>query len=452
MMQFALRRRGLAALAFVLSLAAVSTEVAPGIAHAAPTPSTARAATTPPVRTYAPKAGVRFNHWNDGSRNYIRMHVLRTIQSVPRGGTIRWIVYSFGDTDILNALIAARKRGVSVQVLGNFHNRETWAQWRTLEKALGTRRWISGKSAERISWAYMCKRSCRGYGGHVHLKLFLFSQASTSKYVTMFGSWNPTWVANQRQWNHLETSLDQATYLNYLEVFRQARLDKPFAYRQWVSGGRLHMVFPKSGVRARTDPVYMDLAKVGCTGVTGGTGRAGRTLVRIAMYAWYGRRGDWMSRRVRSLWNNGCNVAIIYGIMSDRARKLLYSPTGRGRIPMRQATVPDRAAEPYRYLHDKYVAISGVFGTNTASKIVWAGSTNFSDLGFAADDSTARTVSPDIVDGYLKDWAAIWSGRDVHAPHPTVITNPAGRSASGELSNQLRDPLGEGVYRHLEAD
>lgn len=452
MKQFRLRRRALAALAAVLSLGVGIAAVGLTAATAQDAPSTAATTTASVYGVYAPRAEVRFNHWNDSSRNYIRMHVLRTVQSVPRGGRIRWIVYSFGDTDILNALIAARKRGVSVQIIGNFHNRETWGQWRTLERALGTKRWINGKDAERISWAFMCNRSCRGYGGHVHLKLFLFSQAKTSRLISMFGSWNPTWVANQRQWNHLETSLDPTTYYNYMRIFWQAKLDRPFRYTQWPSGGRLHMVFPKTGTVATSDPVYMDLAKVRCTGATAGTGRAGRTLVRIAMYAWYGKRGDWMARRVRSLWNQGCNVAIIYGIMSDRARLMLHSPSGRGRIPMRQATVPDGAALPYRYLHDKYVAISGVWGTNSAAKMVWAGSTNFSDLGFAADDSTARTVLPGIVDAYLKDWGRIWEGRDLHAPHPTVITNPAGRTADGQPSNQLRDPLGEGVYRNLEAD
>ncbi|MBO9521036.1 MAG: hypothetical protein J7518_05815 [Nocardioidaceae bacterium] len=451
MLQFVRRRRGVAALVFVLSLAAVLAEVSLTTAQAVPVRQGAATVTPPPVYgRYAPQPGVRFNHWNDATRNYNKMHVLRTVQSVPPGGTIRWIIYSFGDRDILNALVAARKRGVSVQVLANFHNRETWAEWRALEKALGTRRVIAGKNPERISWARMCDKSCRGYGGHVHLKVFLFSQAKTSKYVTMFGSWNPTWVANQRQWNHLETSLDRDTYLGYLRVFAQAKLDRPFPYVQWASGSRLHMVFPKTGVTARTDPMFMDLGKVRCTGVTGNTGRGGRTVIRIAMYAWYGHRGDWMAKRVRSLWSQGCNVAIIYGIMSDRARLLLRSSSGRGPIPMRQATVPTVSAEPYRYLHDKYVALSGVWGDKTNATIVWAGSTNFSDLGFAADDSTARTVIAPIVYNYFRDWEQVWRGKNVHKPHPTVVTNPVGRSA--QPSNQLPSELGEGIYRHLEAD
>lgn len=423
------------------------------------TTAKARKATSskkPRTGRYSPSVGVKFNHWNmKSNRNKIRRHVLRTIRSVPPGGTIRWMVFSFGDNGILDALLQARKRGVSVQVIGNFHNRETWEPWRRLERALGTKRKQPGKNPERISWAYMCKKSCRGYGGHEHMKLFLFSSAGKSSDIVMYGSWNPTWVANQRQWNHLETMLDPQTYRRYMKIFRQAKADKPKPYTHWVSGGREHMVFPKTRTWASTDPVNKDLGKIKCKGVTNGAGRNGHTMIRIGMYAWYQKRGDWMARRVRDLWNKGCDVAIVYGIMSDRARRILYSPSGRGRIPMKQAMVPDKKGYPYRYLHDKFVAVSGVYDGQTDAQVVWAGSTNFSNLGFAADDMTVRNPTPTIVQAYFKDFQLTWKGRNVHKPHPTSVVNAEARTAGQgpmSYSNELPDKLGEGVLRHMEAD
>jgi len=402
---------------------------------------------------FVPRPGVKFNHWNiKGMINTIRRHMIRTIDSTPRGSTIRWIVFSFGDWGIYNALIRAKRRGVSVQVLGNFHNQEIWAQWRSLQSSLGTRRSIPGRNPERISWARMCSESCRGWGGHVHLKLYLFSKVTGHRNITMYGSWNPTWVANQRQWNHLETVWDAETYGKYMAIFRQAKRDRPAPYAHWFSGNMEHMVFPKEHTRATTDPVWQELGKIRCTGVTGGAGWKGRSLIRIGMYAWYSRRGDWMARRVRHLWEEGCNVSIIYGIMSDRARQILYSPSGRGRIPMKQAMVPDANGFPYRYLHDKFVALSGVYGDRTDAAVVWSGSTNFSNLGFSADDMTVRSINRAVVSDYFADWRVTWHGPDVHAPRPGAVVNPEGRSAGGQLSNELPAPLGKGIYAHLDAD
>lgn len=402
---------------------------------------------------FTPPQGVKFNHWNIKRYRYtIRRHMLRTINSVPAGGTIRWIVFSFGDTRMFTALDKARRRGVSVQVLGNFQNHKIWEPWRRMEKAFGTSKTRPGKNPERLSWARMCNKSCRGWGGHVHLKLFLFSKVGTATGVTMFGSWNPTWVANDRQWNHLQTTWDPAMYTQYMRIFRQAKRDRPVPYTTFMAGGNANYVFPRSGTRAATDPINKDLAKVRCTGVTAGTGNHGRTMIRIGMYAWYAARGDWLARRVRALWAQGCDVAIIYGIMSDSARRTLYNPSGRGRIPMKQAMVPDKNGVPYRYLHDKFVVLSGVYDGKTDSRVTWAGSTNFSNLGFSADDMTVRSPDPTIAAGFFNDWRITWQGPNVHAPRPGGVINSEGRTAAGGYSSELPTPLGTGIYRNLESD
>jgi hypothetical protein len=441
-----------------LAVAAPSTATRTVQETAATTP--ARTATTGllPLRApdrYVPRQGAKFNHWNIKSlRNKIRRHMLRTINSVPRGATIRWMVFSFGDWGIEKALVRARNRGVSVQVLGNYMNRETWAPWRALQAALGTAKKRQGKDPERISWARQCVKSCRGWGGNLHTKLFLFSQVATATNVVMYGSWNPTWVANKRQWNHLDTRIDAATYQGYLKIFRQAKRDKPYGYAHWSSGGMEHMVFPRPSTRRKNDPLNAELAKISCVSATDSQGVARATVVRVGMYVFGGSRGTWMAKRLRALWNQGCNVSIVYGFASDRALSILYSPSGRGRIPMRQAMKVENG-KPYRYLHDKYVAVRGMYDGRFVNA-VWSGSTNFSNLGFHADDLTVRTISPmpiaaSVTQAYFDDFKITWNGPDVRRPH-AGIANPEQRVAGSKPSQRLRAPLGEGYFSQLEAD
>jgi hypothetical protein len=452
--------------AVALALCGALLVAAPSGANTAPPSAAAESVSSTAARTttllplrapddYVPREGAKFNHWNIKSmRNTIRRHMLRTINSTPKGAKIRWMIFSFGDWKIEHALVRARDRGVSVQVLGNYKNRETWAPWRKLQAQLGTKTRKAGRDPERMSWARQCKHSCRGWGGNLHAKLYLFSQVTTATSVTMYGSWNPTWVANERQWNHLDTRLDPATYQHYLEIFHQAKRDKPYGYAHWVSGGMENMVFPRPSTKATSDPLNKDLAKISCVSPPDGNGATHATVIRVGMYVFGGSRGTWMAKRLRSLWNKGCNVSIVYGFVSDRALSILYSKSGRGRIPMKQAMKVENG-KPYRYLHDKYVAVRGVYDGHPGYNVVWSGSTNFSNLGFSADDLTVQTVSPmpiapAVVQSYFDDFAVTWRGPNVHKPHGGGVSNPEQRGT--RPSQKLRAPLGTGYYSELDED
>ena len=462
--------RGAAIVAALALLAGSVVLAAPSTASRQATVVTARSVTSAtaaesrvttgllPLRApsqYVPPQGAKFNHWNIKRLRYtIRKHMLRTINSVPRGASIRWIVFSFGDWKIEKALVRARNRGVSVQVLANYLNHQTWAPWRAFQAALGTKKSRPGTDPEQISWARQCQRSCRGWGGNVHMKLYLFSQVSTATDVVMYGSWNPTWVANQRQWNHLDTRWDADTFQHYTEIFHEAKRDRPYGYAHWFSGGMENMVFPRPATKASTDPVNQDLAKISCVSPPDGAGVTHATVIRVGMYVFGGSRGTWMAKRLRKLWNEGCDVAIVYGFTSPRALSILNSPSGRGRIPMKQAMKVENG-KPYRYLHNKYVAVRGMYDGQWAD-VVWAGSTNFSNLGFHADDMTVQTSSPmpiaeAVTQAYFDDFKITWNGRDVHAPHAGVA-NPEQRLGGAKPSQKLRAPLGQGYYSEIEAD
>lgn len=419
------------------------------LAARASAPALAPAALAPD--TYTPSAGTRFVHWNEPStRSYVKNHVLRAVDSTPSGGRIRWIVYSFGDRSFADALIRARNRGVTVQIIANSHNYDAWPEWRRLRSALGVSLTRGSRPPSRVSWARMCRAACRGAGsGHVHSKVLLFSEAGSAKTVTMYGSWNPTTVANERQWNHWNTTWDKDTYLRYLTIFQQATKDQRYPYTTFQTGGLTSWVFPKPGTTARTDPMTTVFTNIHCTGLTGNAGYHGRTNIKIGMYAWYGNRGDWLARKVREKWNQGCYVSVIGAVMSASAKHILLSSTGRGRIPVKLA-ITYRGGQPWQYYHDKFVAVSGAFGASTNYNAVWAGSTNFSDIGFLADDMTIRQVSRANLLAYFRDFNHVWGGRNISNARMAPARTVDGRVAPP--SNQLPAELGKGVLSTLEAD
>ena len=90
--------------------------------------------------------------------------------------------WSFGDMGIAKALVAARNRGVSVQVMGATDINKTHPEWRWLKKRLGTRYYNPGCPGPRSGSASprQCQGSCRGRGGTPHSKFFLFDNVGSS--------------------------------------------------------------------------------------------------------------------------------------------------------------------------------------------------------------------------------------------------------------------------------
>jgi len=429
-----------------------------------------------PPLDYVPANGTKFNHpFTPSSASDIRVHVTRAVKSVPSGGTIRLALFSLNDSGLADALIAAVKRGVSVQIVGNNHNITNSIpglppspSFKRLRNVLGYQRTEPGVDPERVSFARTCHYSCRGSGGAVHYKMFLFSslgkdsydpatgvarescppntEATCRQWVTMMGSPNLTTKAAYGQWNHLDTFANKDTYDLYQRWWHQMKADSPRAhpYERASAGGFTSWTFPKPGTTAANDPLMDGLRGIHCKGVASGYGVNGRTKIRIGAYTFFGNRGDWISKKVRSLWNDGCDVSVEYSIMVDRIKKRLYSPSGRGRIPMRQVVTFNRRGAIDAYDHAKWIAMSGNWGGDPSSKIVWTGTTNISDLGFRIDDTGQVWRSASRVDAYMNDFSQLFRSRQAHVPSPTSRLNA--RVGSPQLT------LGQGRYAAFEPE
>ncbi len=394
--------------------------------------------------SYNPVPGMTFSHpYRKHYRYKIRNRILRTINSVPPGSRIQLASWSFSSRTYRKALGHARHRGVIVQIVLAERNRRKNSDYRLLRKKFGTAVTANG------SWVKKCHNSCRGVQGTMHSKIFLFSNAYRTPYVMMTGSANLTDFAVTNQWNQMNVVVrNKPVYDQGVQIFNQMVLDRPAnpMYVQTAFPGLTSYFYPTAaGEGTSTDFMYKALSHVQCTGAK--NTHNGRTSIKIAMYAWYQTRGKWLAKRVRQLWTQGCSIQIVYGISSDPVKKILYSPAGRGRVPMRQILLTNTDKVPIYYIHDKWVAIRGHYGSDPSAKISFQGSFNFSDLGFYSDENFQGLSGGGYYRKFAKDFKLLWTDRQARAPSPmSTIPTIEGRYSRDDLR------LGTGVYRYMEAD
>jgi phosphatidylserine/phosphatidylglycerophosphate/cardiolipin synthase-like enzyme len=351
--------------------------------------------------------------------------------------------WSFSSRTYYKALRAAKARRVTVQIVLAQRNKANNSDYRTLRNIFGTSVTPDG------SWVKKCSYSCRGRKGTMHSKIFLFSASYRTPYVIMTGSANLTDFAVTNQWNQMNTvSGNKAIYDQGVNIFYQMVRDvpaNPMYVQTTFPGGITSYFYPTTALRTSTDFMYHALNQVQCRDATNTS--SGRTVVKIAMYAWYQERGKWLAKQVRRLWQEGCKVQIVYAISSDPVKKVLYSPSGRGRIPMRQILLTNTEGTPIYYLHDKWVAIRGHYGNNRGAKLAFQGSFNFSDLGFSSDENFQLLPGASYFSAFSRDFDLLWTDKQARAPSPiSTIPTIEGRYSNDDLR------LGSGVYRYMEAD
>ncbi len=386
------------------------------------------------VGSYSPKTGMIVNNPRVKARRWvIRGHVLRSIKSVPRGEKIRIASWNFNSRSLLDALVAADRRGVSVRMLmadnmvrqesqqGSFH------KLRRALKANALRRKRAGRPprpADMRSWARTCVSSCRGHSGIMHSKIYLFSKVGTSKDVVMASSANATDFAATLQWNDVYTVVNRpTTYAAWIKVFVEMAADRrarPTPYRVVDDGPNLRSIFFPWQPRRGTDPVLRRLAPIKCTGANGGTGVNGRTKIRIAQTAILDDRGLRIALRLRQLYNQGCNIRIVYAVAKDKVKVPLRN-TKRGPVPMREITVDTDGDGVYdKYLHMKVLTVSGVYGSDRSATITWNGSENWTAVAANSDEAGFRVIGAGLERRYSS-----WIDRLFANPPRSVARNYA---------------------------
>jgi hypothetical protein len=144
-----------------------------------------------------------------------------------------------------------------------------------------------------------------------------------------------------------------------------------------------------------------------------------RTVIRISMYAWFDHRGDYLAREVRRKWNAGCSVKVVYSVLNKKVKRILFNPSGRGRIPMRRVVrTNELTGEVVDYNHSKYLAMSGTY-RHRGHRFVWSGSMNFTGFGLYCDDLVFRLHGKRVVRAYFHNFHRVWRSPKASRPIPT---------------------------------
>jgi phosphatidylserine/phosphatidylglycerophosphate/cardiolipin synthase-like enzyme len=394
---------------------------------------------------YKPPPGVLTNNplGTQREKRVINRHLRRTVDSVMKREQIRFASWNIRNDSIVDALIDAHHRGVSVRVIvdrGNANPDNPNQGVDRLEEALSGwgNKW---RKPQFRSGLRRCVSACRGRYGIAHSKFFVFSQAGPARWVVINGSANATELAATHQWNDVYTTRGrEGIYREFATVFDQMYADRPreqgYRIRRFKQLDTL--MLPWTGSYTNGDPTMRDLNDIRCWGATN-TGN-GRTKVQIAMTSWHGDRGIRLAKKVRRLYDNGCNVKIIYAVMGNRILQIMRTGQ-RGRIPFRQVVEDFDGDGVYdRYLHTKVMTVRGRFRKDRNAWVTVNGSMNWSPVPLASDEAIMRIRSKAVVQRYNR-YVDYW-----FANTPTRAARVSGRkSASTTTAVTPRGVLVDGV-------
>lgn len=262
------------------------------------------------------------------------------------------------------------------------------------------------------SYVKRCKGSCRGGGGAMHSKFFVFTSTGGVKDVVMVSSGNLNLGAAIRGWNDMIT-FTKRNYLRraFARIHRQMTEDRP-ASRQvtrFVDGGVTARFFPlRSGSRAN-DPTLADLNRIKCKSAIG------PTQIRISMFYWAHERGKYLARKVINLAKAGCRVSVIYGAPGDAVRRMLNDAANKGLLSLYDSrldllTTGDGAGDYRVRTHGKFMLVQGTYGNNRKAFLTTTGSQNWAQSSLAGgDEVTVNVMSRSVYKQYRAHYDRIRS-------------------------------------------
>lgn len=376
--------------------AASATASAAAVASVAPTAKKpGKKPDKPKKPPYEVRPGLTFNSpiGSRATKRRIYDKILGAINHARRGSTIKIMTWNFMSAEAMNALLRAQKRGVVVRLLmdsSNIDEDTPNPTYLRLRRELAAHN-VNKKRPENRSHAKTCAGSCRGKSGAAHAKFFLFSHTGASRQVLMQGSTNITVAAAYNQWNDLFTFVGRKEIYKYASgIFNQMWRDKPVA-QPFTSfeRGRFGLTFsPYAGKGFKSDPVQDTLDQVRCRGAVKAGNKRHRTIVRSAPDVIRGKRGMVAAKRLKLLWDRGCDVRIVYTVMGKAVRQVLKAPRNRGPVPMRHLVQDfDGDGDFDNYFHIKVLTINGVVGKNRTTYVTYNGSSNTSDFATRSDEN-----------------------------------------------------------------
>lgn len=418
-----------ALLATVLALVAVvrwqPASAAPAASAASAASAAAPEAASRAAAPWAAYTGITFN-WPIGDFNQRTLIVRRihaAIDHTPAGETIRITTYNLGLKASADKLIAAKRRGVKVQVIVNANL--VGPLEARVQRAIG-------RNPNHSSFLFVCRDACRNSSpvGNMHLKIYSFTRTGTTKRLLISSSSNLGAPAMHGQWNDsVAIAGEVGLFSTWWNLFDQMRHDRAYTPRRitYVSD-QLNAYFqrPVAGStsrvttsRAVTDAPYVRLREVSCNAPVGYGNAARKTVITVNMRAWYGDRGERLARLLALRKAYGCQVRVIGSLMSREVVRILVG----ARIPVKAAdwdwgprtstSDPDRIVYgPSCYAHLKYVTVNGTY-RGRGDRLVWTGSENWSPPGLSSDEVTLELHGAKVTKTYNDLFVRMWNNRRV---------------------------------------
>lgn len=366
-----LRRRWNAVLVALVALVLLGSSVVPAAADSSPDP----AGPEPVQRTL-------FNNpWGKtAAQRRIADEYIRLIRTATPGSGVRIAFYSLSDEKLTNAMIAAKQRGVRIQVLVNRHAWNT-KQVKRLRKALGTKR-------SRAAWVSKRPRNWS------HSKFLAIEVGEVSVVSSQNGTKSGIW---QQQNDAVVTSGDSALYQALVRQFElmSAGETKPSVLGRQVTSGSTTLRFYPAPDHAR-NPVSGLLNDITCQV----DGR--RTKVWGIMWIWTAA-GKPVAKKLADLAKQGCDVRMI--VSPKQTRKSIQKALLKGGVSVR---VPKGSKWP----HSKYFVVDGHDADGAPLKVVYAGSPNLTGTALNSNDEVGLTsTSAATVAAYQANHKSLWGSR-----------------------------------------
>ena len=419
--------------------AAPSAQAAPGSAQASQDQKA-----KPKPKRWKSYQGAFFNNPHVPSQRYrIERRLLDTLRHVPKGETVRIALYSFDRIPVANAIVAAYRRGVRIQILLNDH-------WEN--RAMQIVRAALGTNTHAKNFIYKCKSGCRTLVDqyrNLHSKFYLFPKAGKSKRVIALGSHNFTMNADRHQWNDIFFFRAEKTmYKQFVKVFNDMKKDysktQPAMHFCGTPTGTscedsvdqyTNWVFPKKSTQ-KSDLVLNMLNKIQCLTPDGAGGQT-RTRLALSMHTMRGARGNYLASAIRQKFAEGCDFRVSYGLIGYKTKQILGASTARGRIPLRSTGLdydPDDDFDLNNdgdddviltyYSHQKYFVVEGTYNGIPNTSMVLTGSSNWASLGTAQDEIFFTALGAGNARRYLKNFNSFWNnGRWSRNAYTTTYTD-----------------------------
>lgn len=233
------------------------------------------------------------------SDNRIIRALVENIRHTPKGATIRIVAYSFSVFEVADALIAADRRGVHVQVIVDGRHSHAFEATKAVERALGTDR-------SKGSFIVLTRGSSRGGDrAHSHQKSWSFSRTGSSRHVVMVGATNLSVYGTTDQYSDMYTFVDRPdVWRTFSTVFRAQTRDRPVADPAITARLGDTTAYFDPGFSITDDPIARAIDALPASP---------STHIRIVMYAWHPPRGQHLVDLLLDKLRGGATVDIVRG-------------------------------------------------------------------------------------------------------------------------------------------